>query len=262
MPTPTDGPTTPLRKASPMTPTTPSSQTSTTIQSRRRCASNPLRIDAKAAQDIDSRENTPAEGGSKPGSSGDSSLPEQQHVSRPSRSRKPSTPTRSKQEPILLQRITPPVVPPVISLVPPEDVPSSSFRSVSTNQDIPDSPIPAAPVPTLPSAVDLHNMHMQRAKEEARKLLDSPVSPAVSSETGHSVGGWKNSPPYATVHGRPTGGVPGRNEFGYESVRSFTEERGGEKSWMLKQIDTIDSDLPVAAKTRSKLGGLFSRLKR
>ncbi|KAG8803645.1 hypothetical protein FRC17_006143, partial [Serendipita sp. 399] len=102
MPTPTDGASTPLRKASPMTPTTSNpSQPPETIQSRRRCASNPLRIDAKAAQEEDDQEAMPADG-SKPSSNGETSFPEQQHASRPSRSRKPSTPTRSKQEPILL----------------------------------------------------------------------------------------------------------------------------------------------------------------
>jgi hypothetical protein len=244
IPTPTDGPVTPLRNASPMPPSPASDRQS--LQSRRRCASNPLRIDAKGAQEK-ALSNDSYDGHSK---DSPSIVSHSQHSH--SRPRKPSTPTGAKGEPpsILLHRITttPPNVAPVANLGAPSGTPFSSFLSVSSGgNDVPESPSPThtMPVPTLPSAVDLHNMHVSRAKEEAKKLLEGEGD-------GMPAGNWKS----ATAGERRLGlGSGHRNDFGYDSVRSFNEEKGGEKLWQPPTSDTGKS-------TKSKLGGLFSRLKR
>ncbi|CAG8741481.1 13793_t:CDS:1, partial [Acaulospora colombiana] len=243
MPTPTDGPVTPLRNPSPIPPSPTSDRQS--LQSRRRCASNPLRIDAKGAQEK-ALSNDSYDGHSKesPSIASHSDKPSQQSHSRP---RKPSTPTGAKGEPssVLLHRITttPPNVAPVINLVAPSGTPFTPFLSVSSNgNEAPESPSPthSMPVPNLPSAVDLHNMHLLRAKEEAKKLLEGEVD-------ARPTGTWNGSPPVTAGERRLGIGSGRRNDFGYDSVRSFNEEKGGERLWQPPTTETGKS-------TKSKLG--------
>ena len=261
MPTPTDG-ATPLRGHSPMEPSPKERQEQDTIQSRRRTASGPLRIDAQVAQER-SRSKESSESGPQPSPKTQSDGHRQRSGSKP---RRAGTPTK-EQTTILLHRITPtpPTGTPAISVVPPTENPGfSSFLSVSSGaQDSPvESPVqPMAPVPALPSAVSLHNMHVMRAREEAMKLAESAAARQASP-----------SPP---TQGEPMGvqlsagerrlglGPSGRNEFGYESVRSFNEEKSGDGSWKLWSTDSRDSDVSATkSSTKTKITGLFSRLKR
>lgn len=255
MPTPTDG-RTPLEDTSPIVPPSPDGRRPDSIQSRRRMNSNQLRIDSKVAQE-QSHLNESSEEAGRPRSA--------------SRPRKPSTPTGSgsrSEHSVLITRVTPPVAPPVIALVPPRD-PYNSFLSVGSDHEGSESPVsPSAPpepvpaLPSIPSAVDLHNMlQMQRVKDEARMIPDPQHSPIQLTPSDIGPGGsYRNSPPASAAERRLGLSGSGRSEFGYESVRSFNQEKGGDNSRALQQVDTRESDYPKP--TRSKFGGLFSRKKR
>lgn len=260
MPTPTDASSSPLRK----TPGTPGSDAQReSLQSRRRYNSNPLRIDAKAAQEkaLTAKESPDEAPQPSPNVTSPKHQPRQQSGSKTSR--KPSTPTK-EQPAVLLHRITT-TPPPAITLAPPAETPFGSFLSVSSNggQGTPDRELPPNPVPALPSAVSLHNMHVARAREEALKFMENQTLPQGSPpDSEMSTGNWNATAPSAAER-RLGLGLGNQNGFGYESVRSFNEEKGGDKSYRLLGLDNRDSDTSTAGKSsRSKLGGLFSRLKR
>lgn len=264
MPTPTDGPT-PLRGHSPMDTSSKERPDQETIQSRRRTPSLPLRIDAQVAQHR-SRSSESSENGPPPPPSPNTQADSRRQRSSP-KQRRVATPTK-EQTTILLHRITPtpPTGTPAISLVPPSENPGfASFLSVSSGaQDSPtsaESPVhPMAPVPALPSAVTLHNMHVMRAREEALKLAESSAVRQTSPSPPGSGSGEPVSVQPSAGERRLGIGATGQNQFGYESVRSFNEERSGDGSWRLWSTD--NSDVSARTSTKTKITGLFSRLKR
>jgi len=254
-----------------MTPLTPSSkehQEQETIQSRRSVISNPLRIDATAAQQRSLSKDSVEDG---PKHSPNPSADQEPRSRSSSKPRRAATPTKGEPSSILLHRITttPPVAPPVIALVPPTDTPFSSFLVTppAAQDSAPDSPIPTAPVPALPSAVSLHNMHVKRAREEAMKAaaeMQAAGRQASPSPPSHGQGDALGMP--LSAGERRLGiGAKGKNEFGYESVRSFNEERPAtaDSSWKLwSTTDSRESDGSGAKSSKTKLGGFLSRLKR
>lgn len=258
-PTPTDAPTTPL-KGNPSVGPSPAGDRGESIRHRRRCSSTPLTIDAKMAQEKVKEDSS---GGS----------PSQQNRQRStSRTRKPPTPTGSKgDQSVLLHRVTtttpPSPLPPITSPVPSSnEAPFASYNSFSSGGHASaENILPTTPVPHLPSAVDLHNMHISRAREEAMRVVENPqIRHSPQLESPDPMGSWRHSPP-APAERRLGLGTSNNAQFGYESVRSFNEEKG-DKQWRLLGVDSRGTDSPGPIQQQKspqkKFGGLFSRLKR
>lgn len=262
-PTPTEKEDSPLKKATPPSPvsfTQNEHPRQETLQSRRRCSSSPLKIDAKTAQEkaLVKRSQDDMTRASPTATS--PRQPRQRSTSRP---RKPTTPTKDQTS--ASHKVPSPNTNPTISVVPASETPFASFLSVSSNgsQDTGDNnpPPPPAPVPALPSAVSLHNSIVARAKEDQVRYGDtSPINQQPPAELANPAATRSNAAP-TPVERRLGLGTGNQNSFGYESVRSFNEEKGGDKSWRMLGMDA-DNSPPTAKSGKSKLGGIFSRLKR
>lgn len=187
-----------------------------------------------------------------------------------SRTRKPPTPTGSKgDQPVLLHRITtttPPSPLPINGTVTSSEGPFTSNTSFSSHGHAStENVLPTTPVPHLPSAVDLHNMHVSRAREEAMRGMEIPqIRHSPQLESPDPMASWRSSPP-AAAERRLGLGTSNNAQFGYESVRSFNEEKG-DKQWRLLGVESRGSDSPGPIQQQKspqkKFGGLFSRLKR